>query len=172
VRSQSGALLKGILRCVPCGCAMTPVHTTKSRTKRYRYYVCSGAQKRGWNTCPSKSVPAGQIEAFVVEQIRAIAKDPALVKATCAATNDPNSSRVAERDREHRTLAEAEVQRALAVFDRRWDSLAPREQARLIALLIARVDYNGAAGKVSILFHPAGIKTLANERPHSRKESA
>ena len=87
-------------------------------------------------------------------------------------TNDPNTSRVDERDREHRTIAEAEVQRALAVFDLRWDSLAPREQARLIALLIARVDYDGAAGKVSILFHPAGIKTLAAELTRSRKESA
>ena len=172
VGNPSGALLKGILRCVPCGCAMTPVYTTKSRTKRYRYYVCSGAQKRGWNTCPAKSIPAGQIEAFVIEQIRAIGKDPALVQATLVETNDPNTSRVDERDREHRTIAEAEVQRALAVFDLRWDSLAPREQARLIALLIARVDYDGAAGKVSILFHPAGIKTLANELPHSCKESA
>ena len=110
--------------------------------------------------------------AFVIEQIRALGKDPALVQATCAEANDPNSSQVDERDREHRTLAEAEVQRALAVFDHRWDALAPREQARIIALLIARVDYDGAAGKVSILFHPAGIKTLADERGHSRKESA
>ena len=29
VRNQFGAILKGLLRCVPCGCAMTPAHTTK-----------------------------------------------------------------------------------------------------------------------------------------------
>jgi site-specific DNA recombinase len=36
VRNKFGALLKGLLRCVPCGCAMTPSHTTKKGTKRYR----------------------------------------------------------------------------------------------------------------------------------------
>ena len=53
-----GALLKGLLHCVPCGCAMTPTHTTRGGNKHYRYYVCTGAQKRGWHTCPSKSVPS------------------------------------------------------------------------------------------------------------------
>jgi hypothetical protein len=61
VRNQFGAILKGLLRCVPCGCAMTPSHTTKG-DRRYRYYTCVGAQKRGWGTCPSKSIPAVQIE--------------------------------------------------------------------------------------------------------------
>jgi site-specific DNA recombinase len=58
VRNKFGALLKGIIRCLPCDCAMTPSHTTRNGTKRYRYYVCSSAQKRGWDTCPSKSIPA------------------------------------------------------------------------------------------------------------------
>src|ERR1019366_9125504 len=65
-----GAPLKGLLHCVPCGCAMTPAHSCKGGKKRYRYYTCTGAQKRGWNTCPSKSIPAGEIERFVVQQIR------------------------------------------------------------------------------------------------------
>jgi site-specific DNA recombinase len=39
VRNQFGALLKGILRCVPCGSSMTPAHNTKNSTKRYRYYT-------------------------------------------------------------------------------------------------------------------------------------
>ena len=50
--------------------------------KRYRYYVCLSAQKKGWDTCPTKSVPAGEIERFVVEQIRAIGRDPAVLAGT------------------------------------------------------------------------------------------
>jgi site-specific DNA recombinase len=65
VRNPFGALLQGLLRCGPCGCAMSPAHTTRG-DKRYRYYVCSNAQKRGWGACPSKSVPAGQIEQLVL----------------------------------------------------------------------------------------------------------
>lgn len=41
--------------------------------------------QRGWSECPAPSVPAGEIERFVVEQIRTIGKDPALLKQT---TND------------------------------------------------------------------------------------
>ena len=68
LRSRSRALLQGLLRCRPCGCAMTPAHVSRGN-KRYRYYTCSAAQKKGWHTCPSKSVPALALERFVLDQI-------------------------------------------------------------------------------------------------------
>ena len=76
VRNKFGALLKGMIRCVPCDSAMTPTHTTRGESRRYRYYVCCSAQKLGWHTCASKSVPAVQIEELVVRQIKAIGGDP------------------------------------------------------------------------------------------------
>src|SRR5262249_24334966 len=78
-RNRPGALLRGLLRCVPCGSAMTPSHAAKGG-RRYRYYTCVAAQKRGWHTCPSKSVPAAEIEALVVEQVREVGRDPALLR--------------------------------------------------------------------------------------------
>src|SRR6516162_10007977 len=73
LRTRSRALLQGLLRCRPCGCAMTPAHVTNGN-KRYRYYTCSAAQKKGWHTCPSKSVPAVALERFVLDQIAAHAR--------------------------------------------------------------------------------------------------
>jgi site-specific DNA recombinase len=70
-RLSNGALLQGRLRCARCGCAMVSSHTTKDG-RRYRYYVCSQAQKRGWKTCPAPSVPAGEIERLVSEQIQGL----------------------------------------------------------------------------------------------------
>ena len=70
------------------------------------------------------------------------------------------------------TVTEAEVQQALALFDPVWESLTPREQARIIELLVEHVTYDGAAGKVSITFHHSGIKTLADELAHAHKETA
>jgi site-specific DNA recombinase len=67
-RNPSQALLLGLVRCRPCGCAMTPAYVTRGN-KRYRYYTCSAAQKRGWHTCPSKSVPAQALERYVLAQI-------------------------------------------------------------------------------------------------------
>ncbi|QDV62505.1 recombinase family protein [Crateriforma conspicua] len=80
VKNKFGALLRGLLRCKPCDCTMIPSHSTKPNGKRYRYYVCAMALKRGWANCPTKSVPAGEIERFVVDQIRCIGRDSDLAR--------------------------------------------------------------------------------------------
>lgn len=51
----------------------------------------------------------------------------------------------------------------MSIFDPVWDSLTLCEQARVVRLLVERVDYDGARGKVAVTFHPGGIKTLAAE---------
>jgi hypothetical protein len=47
---------------------MTPAHVTRGH-RRYRYYTCSGAQRKGWHTRPSKALPAAAIERYVREQL-------------------------------------------------------------------------------------------------------
>jgi site-specific DNA recombinase len=103
IRNPFGAILKGLLRCVPCGCSMTPSHTTKG-DRRYRYYTCVGAQKRGWQTCPSKSIPAAEIETLVIEQIRCIGADPNLLQHSLHQARLQEDSRMAELDAERRVL--------------------------------------------------------------------
>jgi site-specific DNA recombinase len=68
-RHASDALLKGLLHCAACGFAMTPTYSCRNGSKRYRYYVCSGVLKRGRKSCPTRMVPAGEFERFVLEQI-------------------------------------------------------------------------------------------------------
>ncbi|MGN6546567.1 MAG: recombinase family protein [Aureliella sp.] len=191
VRNKFGALLKGILRCSACDCAMSPSHTTKKKARRYRYYVCSSAQKRGWHTCPSKSIPAEEIEQFVVEQIRCIGRDPNLVVETVDqaarlvkeqltametekralerqvkkgdVSAEPRLTEVKERIATTPVIDHSDVARALRAFAPLWASLTPREKTRVIQLLVARVDYNGETGKVAVTFHASGIKSLAGE---------
>src|SRR5262249_58708759 len=69
-------------------------------------------------------------------------------------------------------IGEDEAIAALSVFDPVWGSLTPNEQARVIGLLVEQVDYDGAAGKVSIAFRPTGIKTLARELADRRGEES
>lgn len=87
VRNKYGALLKGILCCAACNCSMTPTHAKKG-AHRYRYYCCVQAQKRGWSTCPSKSIPAGEIEKLVVEQVRLACQNPELIESTIEAVRE------------------------------------------------------------------------------------
>jgi site-specific DNA recombinase len=82
---------------------MTPSHTTKG-DRRYRYYTCVGAQKRGWQTCPAKSIPAAEIEAVVLNQIRSIGRDPDLLQATLAQAHQQENTRLVELDAERRVL--------------------------------------------------------------------
>jgi len=56
-----------------------------------------------------------------------------------------------------------EVTPDLSNFHELWAQLLPKEQARLLALLIAQIDHDGRHGNVSITFHPTGIRTLMQE---------
>jgi site-specific DNA recombinase len=104
VRNEFGFVLKGLLRCVPCGCAMTPTHTSRNRTKRYRYYSCCKALKRGRKNCPSPSIPAGEIERFVIDRIRSIGTDPDLQREVFTQARQQDETRMAELEAERRTL--------------------------------------------------------------------
>lgn len=81
MRNKHNALLKGLIWCKSCGRVMTHTFSCKG-AKRYRYYVCGTAMQKGWSECPSPSVPAGEIERFVVEQIRLIGSDERLMQKT------------------------------------------------------------------------------------------
>ena len=75
---------------------------------------------------------------------------------------------------EQERLDQAAATRALADLDPAWDSMTPDEQGRIVRLLVARVDYDGAQRKMAITFHPLGLKTLAGERlgTNSEEQSA
>jgi site-specific DNA recombinase len=224
------ALLKGLLRCVGCGCAMTPSHTTRKGGRRYRYYTCVQAQKSGWRSCPSKSIPAAPIEQLVIEQIQRIGRDPLVLEQMLTTVRQQDQARVAQwagervglehdllrgQSEVHRLLAEvgsgtssngavtrlAQLQARLAQLEQRltrlrgqmealqqerldeaaatealsglvpaWEAMSPDEQARVVRLLVSRVDYDGQQGKASITFQPLGLKTLAGERLGRNRE--
>jgi site-specific DNA recombinase len=199
-----------------------PHHYTAKGSRRYRYYVCDTALRQGAAACPGSRVAAIDLEAFVVDCIRAIGRDPALIAETLAAARreaqrrrpeleaearrleqerqrlnqerenlldaiaesgpaagtlarrigetDEIAARVVDRLTEARaellvttrdTVDEADLAAALTAFDPVWDELIPREQARVLGLLVQRVTYDAAAAEVAITFHPGGVRDLA-----------
>jgi hypothetical protein len=60
-------------------------------------------------------------------------------------------------------LDQAAATEALSGLVPAWEAMSPDEQARVVHLLVSRVDYDGHHGKASITFQPLGLKTLANE---------
>ncbi len=126
-RAQTPALLKGLI-FGPTGAAMSPTHTRRGQ-RLYRYYVSQTILKEGRGACPVGRVSAAEIEAAVVEQLRVLLCSPEIVVATWRAARQT----IAE-------LSESEVREALGQFDPLWDELFPAEQARIVQLLVERVD--------------------------------
>ena len=184
---------------------MGHTYSCKNGRTKYRYYVCLAAQKRGWDACPSKSVPATEIERFVLDRIRTIGQDPSLLAETLRQARKQADERIAELDAEARAVErelvrlgkqkdagdlherlqlaerrqtqireekialerslveERDVATAFAAFDPMWEVMTVVEQCRLVQLLVERVEYDGPRGKVTVTFHPSGIKRLAAE---------
>jgi site-specific DNA recombinase len=61
-------------------------------------------------------------------------------------------------------IDKGEVVAALASFGPIWKALTPREQSRVIRLLVESVNYDGQQGKLFITLRPSGIRELARER--------
>jgi DNA invertase Pin-like site-specific DNA recombinase len=123
VRSQTPAPLKGLIHCAHCGRVMTPTSTRK-KGRLYRYYTCMQAIHSGHETCPVRSVAAGEIEAAVIAQVRTLLKAPEI--RACA-------------ERLAHDVAPKELHAALERFDALWDQLFPAEQARILHLLVETV---------------------------------
>jgi site-specific DNA recombinase len=150
VRNKHGALLKGLLRCGPCRCAMTHTYTVKSGGRAYRYYACVGGQKRGKGACPSRPLPADQIERLIVERVRLAGRDPEVRAAVLDQLRRGGGTKAVKAD----------VDAALGGFDGIWQRLSPRERERVLRLLVERVEYDAAKGSVRVTFRDGGPKVL------------
>ncbi len=147
-RAQTPALLKGLLYG-PDGAAFSPSHTRK-KNRLYRYYVSQTVLKHGAGTCPVARVPAGEIEATVIDQLRAVFRQPEIIIGTWEAAEPHDAD-----------ITEAEAREALMNFDPLWDELFPAEQARIVQLLVERVDIR--LGGLDIRLRVDGLRGLVHE---------
>jgi DNA invertase Pin-like site-specific DNA recombinase len=153
-RARTPAPLRGLMRCTHCSSAMTPTHTRR-RGRLYRYYVRLGASRRGHDTCPVRSTAAGEVEGLVLGQLRRLLASPEMVAQTITAVRGENGGA------DDGLLEESQVIDALNSLEPVWDELYPAEQARLLRLLIERIDV--APDGISVTLHVAGIRSLAAE---------
>jgi site-specific DNA recombinase len=125
-KNRYNHLLRWLLHCTACGCAMSP-SVTRRNGKAHRYYVCGNATRHGWKTCPHPALPAGEIEAAVVERIKCVGRDPDLLRGTLAEIRSIRKTRVPALVAERRRL------------DREVSRLRDRGDADLLAKIEARL---------------------------------
>jgi DNA invertase Pin-like site-specific DNA recombinase len=143
--SRAPALLKGLI-FADDGYAMTPGYTLK-KGRSYRYYVNTRSMKVGKDACAVPRVPAGEIEAAVIAQVRKVLRAPQVVAQVIREVQALDPA-VDEQ------LAIQTLQSTEAV----WDELFPAEQSRIIQLLIERVVISPAGIRIDM--KSAGMKEL------------
>jgi hypothetical protein len=147
-RGRTPALLKGLI-FGPTGAAMTPTHTRK-QGRLYRYYITPDAIRNGPFACPIRRVPADQIEAAVIAQIRSMVQTPEIIVATWRAAKQAIKG-----------LTERQVRDQLHGFDELWSELFPAEQARIVQLLVNRVDISEKGADISLQVE--GLASLVHD---------
>jgi DNA invertase Pin-like site-specific DNA recombinase len=147
-RAQTPALLKGVI-FGPTGVAMSPAHTRRNG-KLYRYYVSTDVLKRDAASCPIRRVPAAEIESAVIDQLRELLRAPEIVVRTWRAARETGGG-----------ISEAKVREALNRVDPLWDELFPAEQARIVQLLVERVEVQ--RDRLNVRLRTAGLTKLADE---------
>lgn len=136
-RPTNASLLKGIIRCGSCNCAMTP---TSARRKRadgsitsYRYYLCQNASKRGRDQCRCPSLPANDIDDFVLEHVRNMLSNQsvehAVIERAIGMVDDAKQQRLAERDRLEAKIESLSTSNRTAAVRRELERLQRRLKA-------------------------------------------
>lgn len=89
-RSVKNSLLKGLLECECCG-TMIPTRC-KRGNKYYEYYTTLKSVKEGAKAHPCKigSVPAGELDTFVLEKIQQIFKSPKIMREMAKQLEEAN----------------------------------------------------------------------------------
>jgi hypothetical protein len=108
---------------------MFHTYTLKHKTHKYRYYVCTNAQKRGYNSCPTKSVNAQAIEDTVVDCLKIL---------------------FAENRKKKEEQNKQEIEALLSPV---WDTLYPQEKRRILKALVKEIDYESGSRKLGILLN-------------------
>ena len=132
------------------GRAMTPWHTTKRNGRTYRYYVHTRALHESAKLLKLPRVPAGELEAAIIEQLRGVLRAPELISAVLpqAAALDPD-------------LDEPQIMVAMLRLHDIWDYLAGHEQAQMLQLLIDRIVVH--EDRAELRLRPLGLTSFVRE---------
>jgi len=148
-RSKTPVLLKSLIQCGHCGMSMGATFARK-RGKTYRYYLCLHARKSGYESCPVRSVAAGEVDKTVLEKVREMIGSPEMITKETSISKESEASL--------RNMANL------------WDELYPGEHAQIVRRLIEKVTVY--EDRLDLSIRKEGIYSLAAELGDEAKRPA
>ena len=148
IRSRTDALLRGLLYA-PTGERMYPTYSRKNGRK-YRYYVSKSEVRYGAGGKTYERIPADEVEAAAVAQIKSVLASPEAITAVCQFIQR-NGAQITE------DVAVMAMHRLGDV----WERLYPAERHRIVNLMVERVDL--VPGGLKVRWRELGWKALIGE---------
>ena len=151
-RNRNPALLRGLIRCECCDCAMTPSFTVKNK-RTYRYYTPTKAIHQHYKACKVGPIPAAEIDALVVGHIKQMIESPEMLTKTYSEIKAVNDTPF--------DFGLEELRKKIKNFDHFWKELKTTEQQRITQLLVKDVLVNLEAVKIDLRLE--GFSTIINK---------
>jgi site-specific DNA recombinase len=111
-RSQHEAAFRGLIYCAVCGSSMVYGFTT-NHGRKYPYYICLTAQKRGAKACPGQVITSDRIEKSVI-------------LALCQRTDSDSTGEL----------------HPFSLGWAHWTAVSAQERKRIVAGAIERIGYD------------------------------
>ena len=152
IRSRTDALLRGLLYA-PSGERMYPTYSRKNGRK-YHYYVSKSESRFGAPGKTYERLPAPEIEAAVIAQIRTVLTSPESI-----------ASVVRFIQRNGAQIDEATTVMAMGRLNDVWEQLFPAERHRIANLMIERIDlvHTGEVQGIKVKWREIGWNALIEE---------
>lgn len=148
-RFMEHALLKGLLECECCHSAMVSTKSNK-QNKVYEYYTSVHAVKEGFKKCEVGTIPAAELDNFVLKQLAGIIKSPKIVAGLIDKVKlnrpDINDTQVIGKIKNSENFIQL---------------LSATMQRQLIELLIKKVRVN--VNRIKICYSNLALNLMDNE---------
>jgi hypothetical protein len=115
--------------------------------RQYRYYASKSELRFGAVAKTYERIPAAEVEAAAVAQIKTVLASPEAITAVCRVIEEEGAG-----------VDEAQVALSLMRLGDVWERLFPAERQRLVSLMIERVDL--VPGGLKIRWRALGWKAL------------
>lgn len=145
-RSEKNILLKGLAECGCCGVSLTSTRCKKDN-KFYEYYTSLKAIKEGYDTCKMGSIPAGELDRFVVSKVQKIFQSPEIIQEL-----------VHQVKAEREGYGEREIFDIVQSIDKVFQYFSPATIQSIIKMVVSKIIVH--RHKIIIQYNPFGIQLL------------